>query len=155
MYLQKVTSRKSCVKKLVFCWHLEGQWRKKQNPDPGSGSISQRHGSADPDPHQNVMDTEHCLQQPKYSMVPGMVRLQICVRHRSFSYSIVNASSMTIYKNMFEKILYKCRRGKNLSCSKKKIQFFLSPWNSLFTNIVVSAPGELYSELNNAKVSNP
>ncbi len=29
----------------------------------GSGSISQRHGSADPDPHQNVMDPEHCRQQ--------------------------------------------------------------------------------------------
>jgi hypothetical protein len=29
----------------------------------GSGSISQRHGSADsdPDPHHNVMDLEHCL----------------------------------------------------------------------------------------------
>ncbi len=26
----------------------------------GSGSNSQRHGSADPDPHQNVMDPEHC-----------------------------------------------------------------------------------------------
>jgi hypothetical protein len=25
----------------------------------GSGSISQRHGSADPDPHQNIMDMEH------------------------------------------------------------------------------------------------
>ncbi len=23
------------------------------------GSISQRHGSADPDPHQNVMDPQH------------------------------------------------------------------------------------------------
>jgi hypothetical protein len=27
----------------------------------GSGSISQRHGSADPDPHQNFMDPEHCF----------------------------------------------------------------------------------------------
>ncbi len=27
----------------------------------GSGSISQRHGSADPDPPQNVMDPQHCL----------------------------------------------------------------------------------------------
>jgi hypothetical protein len=27
----------------------------------GSGSITLRHGSADPDPHQNVMDPEHCL----------------------------------------------------------------------------------------------
>jgi hypothetical protein len=28
----------------------------------GSGSISQRHGSADPDPdpYQNVMDPQHC-----------------------------------------------------------------------------------------------
>jgi hypothetical protein len=25
----------------------------------GSESISQRHGSADPDPHQNVMDPQH------------------------------------------------------------------------------------------------
>jgi hypothetical protein len=31
----------------------------------GSGSISQRHGSADPDPdpHQNVMDPQHCYLQ--------------------------------------------------------------------------------------------
>ncbi len=28
----------------------------------GSGSISQRHGSADPDPHQNVMDPQHWLR---------------------------------------------------------------------------------------------
>jgi hypothetical protein len=28
----------------------------------GSGSISQRHGSPDPDPHQNVMDPEHCFK---------------------------------------------------------------------------------------------
>ncbi len=27
----------------------------------GSGSISQRHGSADPDPHQNVMDPQDCF----------------------------------------------------------------------------------------------
>ncbi len=30
-------------------------------PGSGSGSISQRHGSADPDPHQNVMDPHHCF----------------------------------------------------------------------------------------------
>jgi hypothetical protein len=28
----------------------------------GSGSITQRHGSADPDPHQNVMDPQQCPQ---------------------------------------------------------------------------------------------
>jgi hypothetical protein len=42
----------------VFCWHL---WRKYQDPDPGSGAISQRHRFADPDldPHQNVMNPQH------------------------------------------------------------------------------------------------
>jgi hypothetical protein len=30
-----------------------------------SGSISQRHGSADPDPPKNVMDQEHCLQSER------------------------------------------------------------------------------------------
>jgi hypothetical protein len=33
MYLQKVISRK-LFEKLVFCWHLEGQRRKEQDPDP-------------------------------------------------------------------------------------------------------------------------
>jgi hypothetical protein len=28
----------------------------------GSRSTSHRHGSADPDPHQNAMDPEHCKQ---------------------------------------------------------------------------------------------
>jgi hypothetical protein len=27
--------------------------------ESGSGSLSQRHGSADPDPHQNVMDPQY------------------------------------------------------------------------------------------------
>ena len=55
MYLQKVMSRKNCLKKLVFCWSM--------TKIAGSGSISQRHGSADPDPDppQNVMDPQHCF----------------------------------------------------------------------------------------------
>jgi hypothetical protein len=40
----------------------------------GSGSISQRHVSADPDPdpHQNVMDPQHCikLQVHHYAPIP-------------------------------------------------------------------------------------
>ncbi len=70
MYLQKVTSRKNCVRKLEFAGILKVNDKNSririQDPDPGSGSgsgsISQRHGSADldpdPDPHQNVMDPE-------------------------------------------------------------------------------------------------
>ncbi len=34
MYLQKVISSKPLCKNLVFCWRLEGQWRKQQDPDP-------------------------------------------------------------------------------------------------------------------------
>jgi hypothetical protein len=30
--------------------------------ESGSGSISQRHGSADPDPHQNVMNPQHIFE---------------------------------------------------------------------------------------------
>jgi hypothetical protein len=33
-----------------------------------SGSISQRHGSADPDPHKNVMDPQHWCSANKYSV---------------------------------------------------------------------------------------
>ncbi len=56
MYLQKVTSRKNCVKKLVFAGILN-----VNDENSRIGSNSQRHGSADPDPdpHQNVMDPEH------------------------------------------------------------------------------------------------
>jgi hypothetical protein len=34
-----------------------------------SGSIIQRHGSADPDPHQNVMDPQHWLLDLFYLML--------------------------------------------------------------------------------------
>jgi hypothetical protein len=51
MYLQKVISRKTFLN-VFFVGNL------KVN-DENSGSISQRHGSADPDPHQNVMDPQH------------------------------------------------------------------------------------------------
>ncbi len=47
MYFQKIISRKNCVK-ICFCWHLEGQWQKYQDPDP--------------DPLIRGMDPEHCLQ---------------------------------------------------------------------------------------------
>jgi hypothetical protein len=45
--LQKVISK--------ITWHLEGHWRKEQDPVPDP-SIS----CTDPDPYQNVMDPQHC-----------------------------------------------------------------------------------------------
>jgi hypothetical protein len=65
---------------LFFCCQFRCSWIRiripNTNPDPGqphecvSGSISQRHGSVDPDPHQNVMDPEHCLEQQFYEYSP-------------------------------------------------------------------------------------
>jgi hypothetical protein len=52
-YLQKVINRKTFFKS-VFVGVL-----KVNDEIAGSGFISERNGSADPDPHQNVMDPEH------------------------------------------------------------------------------------------------
>jgi hypothetical protein len=62
MYLQKVPNKQKIYFLyefflLAFC--------RSMAKIAGSGSISQRHGSADtdPDPHQNVMDPQHCFNQ--------------------------------------------------------------------------------------------
>jgi hypothetical protein len=67
MYLKKVVRRKNCVKKLVFAGILKVN-EENSRGGCGSGSISQRHGSADPDPHppQNVMDPQHCMKENKF-----------------------------------------------------------------------------------------
>ncbi len=67
MYLQKVRSRKSCVKNEFFA----GILKVNEIEGSGSGSISQRHGSADPDPDppQNDMDPEHWF--PVYGIRPN------------------------------------------------------------------------------------
>ncbi len=57
MYLQKVISRNFF--KLIFVGVLKVKDEKSMIRCSESGSISQRHGSADPDPHQNVMDPQH------------------------------------------------------------------------------------------------
>ncbi len=59
----KSTMQKNVHKKIRF---LLASWRSMMKIE-GSGSISQRLGSADPDPepHQNVMDQEHCFHQMK------------------------------------------------------------------------------------------
>jgi hypothetical protein len=65
MYLQKVTSKK---------FFLLISWRSLTKiAGSGSGSISLRYGSADPDPYQNFMDPKHWLQLLKMPVgwVPG------------------------------------------------------------------------------------
>jgi hypothetical protein len=52
---------------------------KKAGSGSESGSTSQWHGSADPDPHQYVMDPQHCLCQTWkfycYRQLKMMVRI--------------------------------------------------------------------------------
>jgi hypothetical protein len=60
MYLQKVRSRKTFFKiSFVVVVLKVNDENSRSGSESESGSISQRHGSADPDPHQNVMDPEH------------------------------------------------------------------------------------------------
>jgi hypothetical protein len=78
MYLQKVIIRKNCVKKLVFAGIL-----KSITILAGSGSISQRHGSPDPDPPKNVMDPQHCL--PGISYIPIRIFNPFLAKQRAAS----------------------------------------------------------------------
>jgi hypothetical protein len=41
----------------------------------GSGFISQRHGSADPDPHQNVMDPQRCLKDMDITLMGDIINI--------------------------------------------------------------------------------
>jgi hypothetical protein len=56
MYLQKLKSTKPRNLKflLASCQPLT------KKAGSGSGSVSQRYGSVDPDLYQNVMDPKHC-----------------------------------------------------------------------------------------------
>ncbi len=55
-----VASKSHKQKKLCYkISFLLASWRSMTKKE-GSGSINQRHGSADPDPPQNVMDPQHC-----------------------------------------------------------------------------------------------
>jgi hypothetical protein len=59
-------SKSNKQKNYFFNWYFVGVLKvsdDKQDPDPHSRLISQRHESADPDPdpHQNVMDPKHCF----------------------------------------------------------------------------------------------
>jgi hypothetical protein len=57
MYCQKVISKKLREKNNFFVDVL-----KVTDEIARSGSISQRYGSADPDPYQNFMDPQHCFE---------------------------------------------------------------------------------------------
>jgi hypothetical protein len=72
----------------------------------GSGSISQRHGSADPDPdpHQHVMDPEHCYQGLKSTVYQldkqNFLRLQKTLK-ASFAVNFNKNYSRRLFKDHF------------------------------------------------------
>jgi hypothetical protein len=61
MYLKKVISRKNSflLESLMSMTKIAGS-------GAGFGSISHRHGSADPDPYQNVTDLQHWYEYVKF-----------------------------------------------------------------------------------------
>ncbi len=57
----KSNRQKNCIKNLFFVGLLKvNDETRGSGSTSGFGSICQRHVSPDPDPHQNVMDPEHC-----------------------------------------------------------------------------------------------
>jgi hypothetical protein len=62
MYLQKVIIKNFCLNYIFV-----GILGRSMTKIGGSGSISQRHGSPDPDPPQYVMDPQHCFLKKKLS----------------------------------------------------------------------------------------
>jgi hypothetical protein len=60
-----------------------------------SGSISQRHGSADPDPHQNVMDSQHCFEGTKAFLNGRKPSLFVNFDQFPFSWILIRIHSHT------------------------------------------------------------
>ncbi len=58
----------------------------------GSESISQRHGSADPDPHQNIMDPQHCLQEKQAGFLVNAIKW-------NFTKFVVNKEGQPVYRS--------------------------------------------------------
>ena len=54
-----------------------------------SESISQRHGSADPDPHQNVMDPLHCLEEVKKFFSATVLKCMYFERHQTCERTLI------------------------------------------------------------------
>ncbi len=63
-----------------------------------SGSIIQRHGSADPDPHQNVMDPQHCGKPYFFTFIYNSVSLHCFI----FLFSVMDVRIFNILDNILK-----------------------------------------------------
>ncbi len=65
-YLYGCRSRSFHHQAKKTCFLLESWKSLTKRAGSGSGSVTQWHGSADPDPNQNVTDPQHCIKTIKY-----------------------------------------------------------------------------------------
>ncbi len=80
----------------------------------GSGSISQRHDSADPDPHQNLMDPAHC----------SSVYISEIKCHFIWSSSVKSSTKMSLCKGLNKKGPSCLSVGKNQGVRMAPIALF-------------------------------
>ncbi len=90
MYIQKLKGRNFF--KISFCWRLEGQMTKIAGSR--ARSICQRHGSANPDPYQNIMDPHHWNKH--FQMSSGKKRY----RYRRFRNVLHVQSRQICFENL-------------------------------------------------------
>ena len=79
-----------------------------------SGSICQRHGSANPDLYQNVMDPQHCCREIKFQEVNGKRFIA------NYSWS---AGKEATFRNADESIDQSQETGSSLFCRHGKCHF--------------------------------
>jgi hypothetical protein len=73
----------------------------------GSGSTSQRHGSADPDPdpdpHQSIRDPQHCFDHKKFQLKNSMENLNLRKEHDARKLEVSQRARLARYRTYFIK----------------------------------------------------
>jgi hypothetical protein len=80
----------------------------------GSGSISQRHGSTDPDPHQNVMDPQSNTDPQRNTAIRGHLITEAAAGTTGGGRSLIQQSKkVRVKEKTIQKFRVKSQRGKN------------------------------------------
>ncbi len=110
MYLQKEMSKKLFFL-IVFCWHLDGQWRKQQDPGPHPDPDP----NPDPDPIVRGMDPR--IRIRIHTKISGIRNTVILTPSRSTEETLWQSERSKIshlstfksgYKNALKDNTYKC-----------------------------------------------
>ncbi len=104
----------------------------------GSGSISRRHGSADPDPYQNVTDPQYCITGTGKHLHTATIRYTLIFSSRTRSKIEHSLEPFSLYINKATKKTMK--KYQNTLCQLSKIyckQTLLSGEPASKSNITV------------------